>query len=80
MASISPIMRQLGCLRPLLKTPESILGRRTISTAYTPKPDAAPLPSKLPKTFMSQLPTRLRPDQGLPFLVLYRYTIECTDN
>ncbi|ODM20853.1 hypothetical protein SI65_03906 [Aspergillus cristatus] len=71
MASISPIMRQLGCLRPLLKTPESILGRRTISTAYTPKPDAVPLPSKLPKTFMSQLPTQLRPDQAPKKLKVY---------
>lgn len=61
----SPMMRQIGCLRTTTQ-PSSLLGRRSISTIYTPKPDPVALPSKLPKLFNSQLPTRLRPDQGMP--------------
>ena len=62
MAATTPMMRPLGCIRTAWQP--SVLGRRSVSTIYTPRPDPVALPSKLPKVFNAQLPTRLRPDQG----------------
>lgn len=62
MATTTPMMRPLGCIRTAWQP--SVLGRRSVSTIYTPRPDPVALPSKLPKVFNAQLPTRLRPDQG----------------
>ncbi|KAE8152510.1 translation protein SH3-like domain-containing protein [Aspergillus avenaceus] len=67
MTAFSPIMRQLACLRSLAKPQSSIssqLGRRSITTSYTPKSEPVPLPNKLPKQFISQLPERLQPAPG----------------
>ena len=69
MASVSPIMRQLGCLRPLVRTSDSIaptiMGCRSISTAYTPRPEPTALPNNMPDLFQSQLPARMKADQGV---------------
>ncbi|KAJ5089120.1 hypothetical protein N7532_007804 [Penicillium argentinense] len=62
-----PTMRQLGCLRSLIKTPEvtqSQIGRRFISSAYSQRPERVPLPPNLPKQFLSQIPERMQPDNG----------------
>ncbi|PKY06300.1 hypothetical protein P168DRAFT_288254 [Aspergillus campestris IBT 28561] len=64
MANPSPILRQLGCFRSLMK-PQSLqhaqISRRSITTAYTPKSQPLDFPSKMPKTFLSQIPTHLQP-------------------
>ncbi|KAJ5754414.1 hypothetical protein N7533_003957 [Penicillium manginii] len=62
-----PTMRQLGCLRALLKTQEAVqpqIGRRFISTIYSQRPERVPLPPNLPKQFLSQLPVRMQPENG----------------
>ena len=64
MATTTPLMQPLGCIRTTWQPPMPLLGRRSISTFYTPRPDPVALPSKLPKVFNSQLPDRLRPDMG----------------
>ncbi|PLB45969.1 putative mitochondrial ribosomal protein [Aspergillus steynii IBT 23096] len=73
MATVSPIMRQLGCFRSLLK-PQSLTPvqfSRPISTAYSPKPEPAPLPTKIPKSLLSQLPPRMQPNFGRKKLRAY---------
>ncbi|KAF9891261.1 hypothetical protein FE257_004825 [Aspergillus nanangensis] len=73
MATFTPIPRQLGCLRSLLK-PQSLFQSplsRSISTAYSPKPPQAALPPKLPRPFLSQLPERLQPTFGRKKLKVY---------
>lgn len=63
-----PTMRQLGCLRALLKTQEAVqpqIGRRFISTIYSQRPERVPLPPNLPKQFLSQLPVRMQPENGV---------------
>ncbi|KAE8374237.1 heterokaryon incompatibility protein-domain-containing protein [Aspergillus bertholletiae] len=74
MATFSPILRQLGCLRSLAK-PQSFapsqIARRSITTAYTPKHEPVPLPSKLPKSFLSQIPPRQQPTNGRKKLKVY---------
>ncbi|KAJ5573470.1 uncharacterized protein N7459_007897 [Penicillium hispanicum] len=62
-----PTMRQLGCLRSLLRSQDAFkphMGRRLISTAYSQRPERVPLPPNLPKQFLSQLPERLQPQNG----------------
>lgn len=69
-----PTMRQLGCLRTLLKTQEAVqpqIGRRFISTIYSQRPERVPLPLNLPKQFLSQLPERMQPQNGV-YLYLKR--------
>ncbi|PWY90796.1 hypothetical protein BO70DRAFT_384419 [Aspergillus heteromorphus CBS 117.55] len=66
MASPSPILRQLGCFRSLLKPqPQSLLqtglNRRALSTVYSAKPTPKPIPENLPEQFIRQLPLHLRP-------------------
>ncbi|KAL4939150.1 hypothetical protein BDV06DRAFT_199388 [Aspergillus oleicola] len=64
MASFSQLTRQLGCIRLSMKPqPLNRTQLRTITTAYTPKPEPVPLPADLPKQFLSQLPTRMRPHE-----------------
>ncbi|KAE8139446.1 translation protein SH3-like domain-containing protein [Aspergillus pseudotamarii] len=74
MATFSPILRQLGCLRSIAK-PQSLvssqIARRSITTAYTPKQEPVPLPSKLPKSFLSQIPPRQQPTNGRKKLKVY---------
>ncbi|EAW12680.1 mitochondrial 54S ribosomal protein bL19m [Aspergillus clavatus NRRL 1] len=73
MAAFSPILRQLGCSKSIFKT-EGLLRpqlSRTLTTVYSPKPEPAPLPAKLPKAFASQLPTRLQPNNGRKKLKIY---------
>ncbi|KAL2809735.1 translation protein SH3-like domain-containing protein [Aspergillus granulosus] len=64
MATFSQLTRQPGCLRSLV-TPQSFIqsqiSRRSISTAYTAKPEPVPFPANLPKQFLSQLPGRFKP-------------------
>lgn len=63
-----PTMRPLGCLRSLLKTQEVFqpqMGRRFLSTAYSQRPQRVPLPQNLPEQFLSQVPTRMRPENGM---------------
>lgn len=63
-----PTMRQFGCLRSLIKTQEathSQIGRRFISSIYSQRPERVPLPPNLPKQFLSQLPERMQPDNGI---------------
>lgn len=68
MATFSPILRQLGCLRSIAK-PQSLvssqIARRSLTTVYTPKQEPVPLPSKLPKSFLSQIPPRQQPTNGI---------------
>ncbi|GIK00164.1 hypothetical protein Aspvir_004184 [Aspergillus viridinutans] len=73
MATVSPILRQLGCSRSFMKADGLLRPQfsRSISTAYSPKPEPAPLPSKLPKSFLSQIPTRLQPNAGRKKLKVY---------
>ncbi|KAI9930071.1 hypothetical protein ASPWEDRAFT_147629 [Aspergillus wentii DTO 134E9] len=72
MAAFTPTMRQLGCLRPLMRTQQLIQPQiRSISTAYSIRPEPTPLPAKLPKSFLSQLPARLQPNQGRKKLRTY---------
>ncbi|KAJ6007544.1 hypothetical protein N7540_011520 [Penicillium herquei] len=62
-----PTMRPLGCLRSLIRPQElmqSQITRRLISTAYSKRPERVPLPPNLPEQFLSQLPTRLQPQNG----------------
>lgn len=64
-------MRQLGCLRSLIeaqKTTQPQIGRRFISSIYSQRPERVPLPQNLPKQFLSQLPERLQPDNGMLLL------------
>ncbi|KAE8385824.1 translation protein SH3-like domain-containing protein [Aspergillus alliaceus] len=64
MATFSPIMRQLGCLRSLAKPQPMVssqIARRSITTTYTAKQEPVPLPSKLPESFLSQIPSHLQP-------------------
>ncbi|OOF94789.1 hypothetical protein ASPCADRAFT_208449 [Aspergillus carbonarius ITEM 5010] len=67
MATSSPILQQLGCFRSLLR-PQSLVqsssqvGRRTLSTVYSAKPEPQPLPANLPEQFLRQLPLRMRPN------------------
>ncbi|PYH88988.1 hypothetical protein BO71DRAFT_435216 [Aspergillus ellipticus CBS 707.79] len=68
MASSSPILRQLGCFRSLLKPQpqpqpllQSPLNRRALSTVYSTRPTPKPLPENLPEQFIKQLPLHLRP-------------------
>lgn len=59
-----PTMRQLGCLRSLIKTTEAVqpqIGGRFISTAYSQRPQRVPLPPNLPEQFLSQIPVRHQP-------------------
>ncbi|KAL2789135.1 translation protein SH3-like domain-containing protein [Aspergillus keveii] len=64
MAAFTQLTRQPGCLRSLMK-PQSIiqsqLSRRSVSTAYSARPEPVPLPANLPAQFLRQLPERLRP-------------------
>jgi hypothetical protein len=72
-----PTMRQLGCLRALLKTQEAVqpqIGRRFISSIYSQRPERVPLPPNLPKQFLSQLPERMQPENGV-YLVFQRISL-----
>jgi hypothetical protein len=63
-----PAMRQLGCLRSLFNTQEAIqpqISRRFISTAYSQRPKRVPFPSNLPEQFLSQIPVRHQPQNGM---------------
>jgi hypothetical protein len=63
-----PAMRQLGCLRSLFKSQEAIqpqISRRFISTAYSQRPKRVPFPSNLPEQFLSQIPVRHQPQNGM---------------
>lgn len=44
---------------------QSHLGRRCLSTVYSQRPKRVPLPQGLPEQFLSQLPTRMRPENGM---------------
>ncbi|KAE8352758.1 translation protein SH3-like domain-containing protein [Aspergillus coremiiformis] len=74
MATFSPIMRQLGCLKSAAK-PQSLLSaqiaRRSLTTVYTPKPEPVPLPTNLPESFLSQLTPRLHPANGPKKIKIY---------
>ncbi|KAJ5461895.1 uncharacterized protein N7458_003447 [Penicillium daleae] len=62
-----PTMRPLGCLRSLLKTQgvmQPQLRCRFLSTAYSQRPQHVPLPQNVPEQFLSQLPTRMRPENA----------------
>ncbi|KAL4787824.1 translation protein SH3-like domain-containing protein [Aspergillus varians] len=62
MASFSQVTRQLGCLRSLAKSqPLNLSQSRTITTIYSSRPERTPLPTNLPKQFLSQIPERLKP-------------------
>ncbi|KAL2824060.1 translation protein SH3-like domain-containing protein [Aspergillus cavernicola] len=64
MASFSQLARQLGCSRPLLKPQpliQSQISSRSITSAYSPKPEHAPFPTKIPEQFLSQIPDRFKP-------------------
>ncbi|KAE8313806.1 heterokaryon incompatibility protein-domain-containing protein [Aspergillus transmontanensis] len=74
MATFSPILRQLGCLRSIAKSQSLVssqIARRSLTTAYTPKQEPIPLPSKLPKSFLSQIPPRQQPTNGRKKLKVY---------
>jgi large subunit ribosomal protein L19 len=66
MAVSLPMVRPLGCLKAMTPSlvPPQICWRRHLSTIYSQKPERVPLPANLPKEFYSQLPERLRPDNG----------------
>ncbi|KAJ5908311.1 hypothetical protein N7495_000993 [Penicillium taxi] len=69
-----PKMRQLGCLRSIIRTQDAIpshMSRRFISTAYTQKPERIPLPPNLPKQFLSQLPSRMQPEAAPKPIKIY---------
>ncbi|KAA8647003.1 hypothetical protein EYZ11_000113 [Aspergillus tanneri] len=74
MAAFSPVMRQLGYFRsfmkPLVLKPSQI-SRRSITTKYSPKPEQMPLPTKMPKSLLSQLPPRMQPTFGRKKLRVY---------
>ncbi|KAJ5182557.1 hypothetical protein N7492_000173 [Penicillium capsulatum] len=62
-----PTMRQLNCLRSLLRSQDSIqpqITRRWISTRYSQRPEPVPFPPNLPKQFLSQIPARLQPQNA----------------
>ncbi|KAJ5688912.1 hypothetical protein N7462_003304 [Penicillium macrosclerotiorum] len=62
-----PAMRQLGCLRSMIKPQGAIqqqLGRRFITTRYSQRPERVPLPPTLPQQFLSQLPARMQPQNA----------------
>ncbi|BCS28810.1 mitochondrial 54S ribosomal protein bL19m [Aspergillus puulaauensis] len=64
MASFAQLTRQLGCMRSLAKSQPLISSQaRTISTTYSAKPEPTPLPTSLPKQFLSQIPDRFRPHE-----------------
>ncbi|KAL1981916.1 hypothetical protein VTN96DRAFT_2045 [Rasamsonia emersonii] len=72
MASPLPVMRPLGWLRSMTRAAvQPQLGRRSITTVYSPKPEPKPLPQGLPPQFYSQLPERLRPDREKKKLKIY---------
>ncbi|KAF7718834.1 Uncharacterized protein PECH_005834 [Penicillium ucsense] len=62
-----PTMRPLGCLRSLWNAPDMIpsqITRRCLSTVYSQRPKRVPLPQGVPEQFLSQLPTRMRPENA----------------
>ncbi|KAL3481816.1 translation protein SH3-like domain-containing protein [Aspergillus californicus] len=64
MTTVSQLPRQLGCLRSLMKPQpliQSQISRRTITSAYSAKPEHALFPSNLPEQFLSQIPDRFQP-------------------
>ncbi|KAJ5104754.1 hypothetical protein NUU61_002101 [Penicillium alfredii] len=69
-----PAMRQLGCLRSLMRTPKFSpmhLSSRFISTVYSKKPEPIPFPQNLPQQFRSQIPIRLQPEQAPKKMKVY---------
>ncbi|CAI7577099.1 unnamed protein product [Penicillium bialowiezense] len=69
-----PAMRPLGCLRSLMRASEPLqpmINRRFISTAYSKRPEAVPLPKDMPPQFLSQISPRFRPDPERQPLKIY---------